>query len=47
MTVEESLDFFQHFPNIKRKLETLNDVGLGYIRLDNPRPHSPAGKRSV
>jgi len=33
MTVEEALDFFQHFPAIKRKLETLNDVGLGYIRL--------------
>jgi len=33
MTVEEALHFFQRIPIIKRKLQTLNDVGLGYIRL--------------
>lgn len=33
MTVEEALEFFQHIPKIRRKLETLKDVGLGYIKL--------------
>ena len=33
MTVEESLAFFENIPRIRRKLETLNDVGLGYVRL--------------
>ena len=33
MTVEEALEFFQNIPKIKKKLETLNDVGLGYIKL--------------
>jgi excinuclease ABC subunit A len=33
MTVEEALDFFRDIPPIKDKVETLNDVGLGYIRL--------------
>ena len=33
MTVEQALDFFKHIPKIKRKLQTLHDVGLGYIRL--------------
>ena len=33
MTVSEALEFFQDIPSIKRKLKTLNDVGLGYIRL--------------
>jgi excinuclease ABC subunit A len=36
MPVEEALDFFQHIPKIRRRLETLNDVGLGYIRLGQP-----------
>jgi excinuclease ABC subunit A len=44
MTVEESLAFFEHFPNIKRKLETLNDVGLGYIRLGQPAPTLSGGE---
>ena len=44
MTVEESLEFFQNFPNIKRKLETLNDVGLGYIRLGQPAPTLSGGE---
>lgn len=33
MTVEESLEFFENIPRIKNKLQTLNDVGLGYIKL--------------
>jgi excinuclease ABC subunit A len=33
MTVEDALEFFQHQPRIRAKLETLNDVGLGYIHL--------------
>ncbi|MBN1780062.1 excinuclease ABC subunit UvrA [bacterium] len=33
MTVEEALSFFQRIPTIRRKLQTLNDVGLGYIHL--------------
>ncbi len=33
MTVEEALQFFENIPRIRRKLETLNDVGLGYIEL--------------
>ena len=44
MTVEEALTFFEHFPNIKRKLETLNDVGLGYIRLGQPAPTLSGGE---
>lgn len=36
MTVEESLDFFQNVPQIKNKLQVLNDVGLGYIRVGQP-----------
>jgi excinuclease ABC subunit A len=33
MTVETALEFFENVPSIKRKLQTLNDVGLGYIKL--------------
>ncbi|NOY60955.1 MAG: ATP-binding cassette domain-containing protein, partial [Calditrichaeota bacterium] len=33
MTVEQALEFFHHIPPIKRKLKTLNEVGLGYINL--------------
>ena len=33
MTVEEALEFFEHIPKIKRKLQTLFDVGLGYLKL--------------
>ncbi|MGJ8730483.1 excinuclease ABC subunit UvrA [Listeria aquatica] len=36
MTVEEGLDFFQNQPKIARKLQTIVDVGLGYIRLGQP-----------
>ena len=36
MTVDEALNFFSKIPSLKRKLETLHDVGLGYIRLGQP-----------
>lgn len=36
MTVEEALEFFAHVPSIRRKMETLYDVGLSYIRLGQP-----------
>jgi excinuclease ABC subunit A len=36
MPVEEALEFFKHIPAIHRRLATLNDVGLGYIRLGQP-----------
>ena len=36
MTVEEALKFFENIPQIKRKLQTLFDVGLGYIHLGQP-----------
>ncbi len=36
MTVEEALSFFENVPSIRRKMETLNDVGLSYLRLGQP-----------
>ena len=36
MTVEEALSFFENIPSIRRKIETLNEVGLGYIKLGQP-----------
>ena len=36
MTVEESLEFFKNLPRIKQKIQTLYDVGLGYIKLGQP-----------
>jgi len=36
MTVEEGLEFFENLPKIKRKLQTLYDVGLGYIKIGQP-----------
>ena len=36
MTVDQALDFFWNFPRIRPKLETLRDVGLGYIKLGQP-----------
>ncbi len=44
MTVEESLKFFENIPNIKNKLQVLNDVGLGYIRLGQPAPTLSGGE---
>ena len=36
MTIEEALDFFSAVPAVKAKLQTLNDVGLGYVHLGQP-----------
>ena len=36
MSVEEALDFFENIPSIKSKVQTLYDVGLGYIKLGQP-----------
>src|SRR5699024_7765677 len=36
MTVEEGLEFFKNIPTIKNKLQTLMDVGLGYIKIGQP-----------
>jgi excinuclease ABC subunit A len=36
MPVEEALEFFAHIPKIRRRVEALNDVGLGYMRLGQP-----------
>ena len=36
MTVEEAVPFFENMPSIKRKIETLNDVGLSYVKLGQP-----------
>jgi excinuclease ABC subunit A len=44
MTVEQALEFFEHFPRIRAKLETLRDVGLGYIRLGQPAPTLSGGE---
>ena len=44
MTVEEALEFFAHVPSIRRKMETLNDVGLSYIRLGQPSTELSGGE---
>jgi len=44
MTVEQALAFFEHFPKVKNKLQTLRDVGLGYIRLGQPAPTLSGGE---
>ncbi|MFA6982140.1 MAG: excinuclease ABC subunit UvrA, partial [Patescibacteria group bacterium] len=44
MTVEDALEFFDSIPPIQRKLQTLNDVGLGYIRLGQPAPTLSGGE---
>ena len=44
MTVEEALEFFDHLPSIKRKIQTLYDVGLSYIRLGQPSTELSGGE---
>ena len=44
MTVEEAMEFFGNIPKIKRKLQTLYDVGLGYIKLGQPAPTLSGGE---
>ena len=44
MSVDEALDFFQNIPPIKRHMQTLSDVGLGYVRLGQPAPTLSGGE---
>ena len=44
MTVEEALHFFENVPSIRRKMETLNDVGLSYIKLGQPSTQLSGGE---
>lgn len=44
MTVEEAVQFFENVPSIRRKIETLNDVGLSYIRLGQPSTELSGGE---
>ncbi|MGB9678391.1 MAG: excinuclease ABC subunit UvrA [Thermoanaerobacteraceae bacterium] len=44
MTVEEAIDFFENIPRIKNKLQTLADVGLGYIKLGQPSTQLSGGE---
>lgn len=44
MSIEEALDFFRDYPRLARILRTLNDVGLGYLRLGQPSPTLSGGE---
>ena len=44
MTVEEAVGFFENVPSIKRKIETLNDVGLSYVKLGQPSTELSGGE---
>jgi excinuclease ABC subunit A len=44
MSVDEALDFFQNIPPIKRHMQTLSEVGLGYIKLGQPAPTLSGGE---
>lgn len=44
MTVEEALVFFEHLPNIKNKIQTLYDVGMGYVKLGQPSTQLSGGE---
>ena len=44
MTVEEALEFFENVPSIRRKIQTLYDVGLSYIRLGQPSTELSGGE---
>ena len=44
MTVEEAMEFFENIPSIRRKIETLYDVGLSYIRLGQPSTELSGGE---
>jgi excinuclease ABC subunit A len=44
LTVSEALEFFENIPPLQRKLQTLEDVGLGYIRLGQPAPTMSGGE---
>lgn len=44
MTVDEALEFFENVPQIRRKIETLKEVGLGYVRLGQPSTQLSGGE---
>jgi len=44
MSIEEALEFFQNIPAVKRYLQTLADVGLGYVKLGQPAPTLSGGE---
>ena len=44
MTIEEAVHFFENVPGIKRKIETLNDVGLSYLKLGHPSTSLSGGE---
>lgn len=44
MTVEDALKFFENVPSITRKIQTLYDVGLGYVRLGQPSTELSGGE---
>jgi len=44
MTIEEALEFFENIPRVKRKLQTLEDVGLGYVQVGQPATQLSGGE---
>jgi excinuclease ABC subunit A len=44
MTIDDSLKFFENIPQIRRKIQTISDVGLGYIKLGQPAPTLSGGE---
>ena len=44
MTVEDAVEFFENVPSIRRKIETLNDVGLSYVKLGQPSTELSGGE---
>ena len=47
MTVEEALTFFENVPSVQRKIQTLYDVGLSYVRLGQPSTTLSGGEALV
>ncbi|GAK02620.1 excinuclease ABC subunit A [Geomicrobium sp. JCM 19037] len=47
MTVDEAIVFYENIPRIYRKIKTLQDVGLGYIKLGQSAPRCQVGRLSV
>ena len=44
MTIEDAVDFFKNVPSVLRKIQTLNDVGLGYVKLGQPSTELSGGE---
>ena len=44
MTIEDAVEFFKNVPSVLRKIQTMNDVGLGYIKLDQPSTELSGGE---